>query len=121
MPLTQRDIRTFFSSSYCAFEADADNAIDVDDVTRGAWEEHGAFEQLGTKFFEGLYFDQMNSEEYREVLRFMADHLDDWVTKDEIKSGVTLKPSTLNNALTALKKRRLILSQPRQQGTYTRT
>jgi hypothetical protein len=88
--------------AYCAFEADKDDNIDRDDVLNGAWAEHGAFEQLGTRYFEGLYFDQINSDEYREVLRFMAERLDDWVTKSEIRAAIKTKESTLNNALRAL-------------------
>jgi len=104
--------------SYCAFEADEDNNIDREDVLKGAWEEHGAFEQLGTKYFEGLYFEQISSDEYREVLRFMADRLDEWVTKKEIRAAITIKESTLNNALRALTQRRIIRPRTGYPGTY---
>jgi hypothetical protein len=104
--------------AFCAFAADTDNEIDREDVRTGAWAEHGAFDQLGTKYFEGLYFDQINSNDYRQVLRFMAGHLDGWVSKEEIRRAVHLKESTLNNALRALKNRRIILPQPGQQGLF---
>jgi hypothetical protein len=104
--------------SYCAFEADTDDSIDREDVLRGAWAEHGAFEQLGTKYFEGLYFEQINSNEYREVLRIMAEQLDGWVTKSQIRAALKIKESTLNNALRALTQRRIILTRPGHQGTY---
>ncbi len=104
--------------AYCAFEADKDREIDRADVLEGAWGEHGAFEQLGTKYFEGLFFDQINSDDYRQVLRFMAERLDEWVSKEEIRKSVSLKETTLSNALQALKKRRIILPKPGQQGTY---
>jgi hypothetical protein len=104
--------------SYCAFEADEDDNIDRDDVLNGAWAEHGAFEQLGAKYFEGLYFEQINSEEYRQVLRFMANRLDDWVTKKEIRESISIKESTLNNALRALTQRRIILPRQGHSGTY---
>jgi predicted AAA+ superfamily ATPase len=103
---------------YCAFAADTDNEIDREDVPRGAWAEHGAFDQLGTKYFEGLYFEQINSNDYRQVLRFMAERLDGWVSKEEIRRAVHLKESTLNNALQALKNRRIILPQPGQPGSF---
>jgi hypothetical protein len=104
--------------AYCAFEADEDNTIDRRDVLSGAWSEYGAFEQLGTKYFEGLYFDQIGSDDYRQVLRAMAEHFDGWVSKDQIRKPVSLKASILNNALTALKKRRIIISQPGHQGVF---
>jgi len=104
--------------SYCAFEADKDDNIDRDDVLNGAWAEHGAFEQLGTKYFEGLYFEQINSDEYRQVLRFMAERLDEWVTKKEIRKAISIKEPTLNNALRALKQRRIILPHVGHPGSY---
>ena len=104
--------------SYCAFEADKDYNIDREDVLRGAWTEHGAFEQLGTKYFEGLYFEQINSDEYREVLRFMAGQLDGWVTKSQVRAALKIKESTLTNALRTLSQRRIILPRPGYQATY---
>jgi hypothetical protein len=104
--------------AYSAFDADEDNAITLDDVMKGAWGENGAFAQLGVKYFEDLYFAQIGSDEYRQVLRAMAEHLDHWVSKEQIRSAVSLKNTTLANALTALKKRRIILPMPGQQGMY---
>jgi hypothetical protein len=104
--------------AYCAFEADGDNEIDVGDVTTGAWGEHGAFEQLGTKYFQGLYFDKIGSDEYRSVLRYMSGHSDDWVSKEEIRSQSNLKESTLSNAIKALLDRQIILPQPGKRGMY---
>ena len=73
---------------------------------------------LGTKYFEGLYFEQINSDEYREVLRFMAGQLDGWVTKSQVRAALKIKESTLTNALRALSQRRIILPRPGYQGTY---
>jgi hypothetical protein len=104
--------------AYCAFEADTDNSIDTDDVTRGAWGEHGAFEQLGTKYFEGMYFDRIKSDDYRQVLKCMAEKLDGWVSKDDIRAKTNLKPTILNNAVKALVDRHIILPQPGKRGMY---
>lgn len=104
--------------AYSAFEADSDDEITVDDVNAGAWGEHGAFEQLGTKYFEGLYFDRIGSDDYRQVLRFMAERLDGWVSKDEIREHSNLRPSILNNAIKALLDRHIILPQPGKRGMY---
>jgi hypothetical protein len=104
--------------AYCAFEADTDNVIDPDDVSLGAWGEHGAFEQLGTKYFQGLYFDRIGSDDYRGVLQCMAEHSDDWVSKEEIRKHSKLKESTLSNAIKALLDRHIILPQPGKRGLY---
>ena len=85
----------------------------------GALGEHGAFQQLGTKYFEDLYFDRIGSDDYRQVLHVMSQHLDAWVSKEEIRSkSPNLKATTLNNALKALTSRRIILAQQGKRGSY---
>lgn len=104
--------------AYSAFEEDKDNNIDDKDIFQGAKKEGGAFHQLGTKYFSDLYFEQIGSNEYREVLKLMAGHLDDWVTRDEIRNNLNLKESTLNNALNALKQRNIIVAKEGEKGIY---
>ena len=107
--------------AYSAFEADQDGNIDEADVKYGAWHEHGAFEQLGTKYFGGLYFEKIGSHHYRQVLQAMSKHLDGWVSKEEIRQITKLKETTtLGNALKALLDRHIILAQPGQRGVYRR-
>jgi len=90
--------------AHSAFDANTDNVIDHKDVLSGAVRENGAFQQLGLKYYQELYFDQIGSDEYRDVLRVMSDHLDEWVSKEDIRKAITIKESTLNNAIAALKK-----------------
>lgn len=105
--------------AYCAFDADEDNNIDAYDVQKGAYGETGAIKQLGLKYFEKQYFEQIGSDEYRQVLRVMAKHFDSWVAKAEIrKEAAQIKASTLDNALAALKSRGIILAKPGKKGTY---
>jgi hypothetical protein len=105
--------------AYCAFDADDDNNIDIEDVQKGAYGETGALRQLGLKYFEKQFFDQIGSEEYRQVLRVMAKHFDAWVAKADIRKEATgIKSSTLDNALAALKSRGVILAKPGTKGTY---
>ena len=104
--------------AYCAFDFDQDNVIDEEDVRSGAFMKHGAFYQLGVKYFQGQYFDQIGSDEYRKVLRAMAEHLDGWVTKSQIRQAVDLKATTLNNAILALKDRNIIVAKPGKKGEY---
>lgn len=105
--------------AYCAFDADSDNNIDNDDLYNGSYAENGALGQLGLKYFEKQYFNQIWSDEYRQVLRVMAQHFDSWVTKSEIrKEAPRLKASTLDNALSALKTRGIIVPKKGTKGTY---
>jgi AAA ATPase-like protein len=106
--------------AYCAFESDTDNLIDLDDVVKGAYnKDSGALRQLGLKYFEKQYFDQIGSDEYRQVLRAMAKQFDNWVTKAEIRKEISqIKASTLDNALTALKARGIIVAKAGSKGVY---
>ncbi len=104
--------------AHSSFEADTDDTIDQDDVLAGAFGENGALHQLGLKYFEELYFDQIGSDEYREVLRTMSDELDGWVTKEQLRSKTGLKAHTVNNAVVALKKRSIIVAKPGKTGVY---
>ena len=103
---------------YSAFDVDTDDNIDLNDVFVGAFGENGAFHQLGIKYFKDLYFEQINSEEYREVLRAMAKSVDGWVTKDQIRKETGLRETTLGNAIAALKSRNIILAQEGKKGVY---
>jgi len=105
--------------AYSAFEWDKDNNIDSDDVINGAYGETGALKQLGLKYFEKQYFDQIGSDEYREVLCVMAPNFDNWITKAEIRrEAPQLKAYTLDNALNALKSRGIIVAKRGTRGTY---
>jgi hypothetical protein len=104
---------------YSAFNHDTDNEIDIKDVNASALHpEKGAIQQLGLKYFHELYFDQISSDEYRDVLRAMSEKLDGWVKKSEIRKTVNIKESTLTNAIAALKKRHIILLKPGVAATY---
>lgn len=105
--------------AYCAFNEDTDNVIDMNDVREGALNtEKGAIQQLGLKYFQDLYFEQIGSDEYREVLRAMAENLDEWVSKADLRKAVRVKASTLDNAISALRKRHIILDKPGTAGVY---
>lgn len=103
---------------YYAFEEDTDNEIDQQDVVKGAFKENGALEQLGHKYFNDLYFSQIGSDDYRKVLNAMAEYLDNWVDRDKIKEKLDIKDHTLNNAINALKKKNIIIPNPRQKGEF---
>ncbi|MCA1400036.1 ATP-binding protein [Bradyrhizobium sp. BRP56] len=104
--------------AHCAFATDSDNNISVTDVLSGTFSEHGALNQLGRKYFADLYIDQIGSEDYRRVLIAMADHMDDWVGRQTIINSSGVKESIVNNALSALRERKIILSNPRARGEY---
>jgi hypothetical protein len=104
--------------AFSAFAADEDGIIDVEDVKEGAFGRRGAMELIGDRYYRDAYYNKIQKENYRQVLRIMADKLDDWVTKPEIKSKFKGKESTLDNALFALRDRQIILAKEGERGVY---
>jgi hypothetical protein len=105
-----------FGSS--AFAADVDGLIDEEDVWSGALSERGALELIGDRYYRDDFYRRIQQDSYREVLQVMSDHLDSWVSKDEIRKGFKGGGSTLDNALKALRERDIIQSKEGQRGVY---
>jgi hypothetical protein len=104
--------------AFKAFENDNDWTICVEDVKGGAFGSFGALKLLGDKYFNDLYFTQINSNEYRRVLQAMATFSDSWVNREKIRKEINIKETTLNNALQALKTRNIIIANHSQQGEF---
>jgi hypothetical protein len=102
---------------FFAYDADKDYLITVEDVQEGAWKEHGAYSQLGMKYFHRLYMGKIGSDDYRRVLQSMAVYGDKWVTKAQIRKDTGLKETTLSNAMSALLNRQIIHQEGRK-GYY---
>ena len=104
--------------AYCAFEEDTDNLITLKDVIGGLGGEHGALTQLGIKFFENMYTVEICSDDYRTVLQVIAEHSPKSVQRKTILGESGLKKYTVDNALTALKKRGSVIAVSGQKGLY---
>jgi len=105
--------------AYSAFEQDTDNKIDVPDVLEGANKENGALDQLGEKYFQQMYYEKIGTNEYRAVLRAMAQATGEgWITKAQIREATGLKETTLGNALHILKEREIIAAKLGEKGVY---
>lgn len=104
--------------AYSAFDSDTDNTISDEDVLSGAFRENGAMEQLGRKFFSDLYFNKINSDEYRKVLKTMAKFGDNWISRAQIIETSKLSDHTVSNALMALKDRNIIQASESVRGQY---
>jgi hypothetical protein len=104
--------------AYCAFDADEDFRITIEDVVEGALRENGAFHQLGVKYFQDWYFEQIRSDDYRLVLQTMSRHGDAWVAKEQIRRECKISEGQLTNALSALKKRHIIIPRDGARGEY---
>ncbi len=105
-----------FASS--AFDANDDGMIDEKDVEDGARAPKGAFYQLGVKYFEHLYWDQIASDHYRAVLHAMSQNGTSWVSKKSIREATRIKESILTNALKALVTRNILVTRAGKRGEY---
>jgi hypothetical protein len=103
---------------YSAFAFDTDNKIDHEDVFKGALVKGGAMELIGERYYRDDFYNKIQAESYRQVLRIMADNLDGWVSKKDIRSKFKGEDSTLNNAIKALRDRHVILSKEGEAGVY---
>ncbi len=103
---------------FSAFQADIDNNIDRADVAKGAFGDGGALEQIGDRYYRNDFFNRIQKDSYRQVLRIMADRLDGWITKTEIRKRFKGNDAVLSNALKALRDRHIILSKAGEKGVY---
>ncbi|MEQ8853610.1 AAA family ATPase [Gimesia sp.] len=104
--------------AYAAFDADTDNHITIGDLNEGVYRENGALAQLGKKYFENMYLDQIGSDDYRKVLQVMSEYMDNFVTKATLREETGLKNYTLSNAISALTKRNIVVAKKGQKGEY---
>jgi len=103
---------------YCAFAADTDNAIDEADVIAGAFRPRGGLDLIGDQYYRDNFYNKIQKDSYRQVLRIMADRLDGWITKAEIRQRFKGKPTTLDNAIHALRERHIIVPKEGEKGVY---
>tara|TARA_R110001583_G_scaffold103641_1_gene250891 strand:+ start:117 stop:1355 length:1239 start_codon:yes stop_codon:yes gene_type:complete len=104
--------------AYSAFEANTDGEISADDVLGGAFEQGGAIDAIGSRYYASQYHEQIKSDEYREVLSIMAENLNSWIKKSEIREKFSGKDQTLSDALKALTSRKIILRNSSKLGEY---
>lgn len=103
---------------YCAFAKDSDGVIDKADAAAGAFGKRGALELIGDRYYRDDFYNKIQQDAYRQVLRIMADSLDGWISKDDIRKRFRGKSSTLSNALKALRDRHIVLSKEGTPGVY---
>lgn len=104
--------------AYSAYEYNTDGEITVDDVSQGAFNAGGALDAIGSRYYQSAYHEQIKSDEYREVLTIMAENLNSWIKKSEIRDKFSGEDQTLTDALKALTSRKIILKNPSKMGEY---
>jgi AAA ATPase-like protein len=104
--------------AYSAFEANTDGEIGKEDVANGAFKVGGALDAIGSRYYQSAYNEQIKSDEYRQVLEIMADNMNSWIKKSEIREKFSGNDQTLTDALKALTTRKIILKNPSKIGEY---
>lgn len=104
--------------AYSAFARDDDGVINASDVQEGATGGSGAYERLGERYFNELFYEQVQSDSYRQMLRFMSNSGTNWVKKEAIRQGTKLSPSIVTNGINALTSRELIIPRTGMRGQY---
>jgi hypothetical protein len=77
-----------------------------------------ALDLIGDRYYRNDFYNKIQPDSYRQVLRIMAEYLDGSVARAKIKSKFKGKDTTLNNALRALRDRHIILSKEGAKGIY---
>ena len=103
---------------YSAFAADTNDIIEVPDLTLGAFNKGGALDLIGDRYYRDDFYNKVQSEAYRNVLRIMADHGKEWIMKDTIRASLKGKETTLTNAIKALLDRKIIVAREGVAGVY---
>lgn len=103
---------------YSAFAPDVDLVIDGDDVKKGAFGPQGAMEKIGDRYYRDDFYNKIQKDSYRQVLRIMAENENRWVSKKDIRSKFRGKETTLDNAIHALRERQIILVKEGVRGMY---
>ncbi len=102
---------------YSSFNVDTDNIIDTDDVNAGVIGENGALELIGERYYKNNFYTQIGKNS-RSVLRIMSVKLNEWVTRQYIKSKFKGKDSTMDTAIKSLCDKNIIISKEGHRGIY---
>ena len=105
--------------AFNSYEFDTDNVIDVKDVMNAIFNVNGALDQLSAKYFYDIYTDEINSDDYRKILKSIANFdKNSWASKKTIYIDTGVKEKIIANALRMFSRKEIIVSNPRIKGEY---
>jgi len=104
--------------AHSAFEENSDGEISDGDVLAGAFDDGGAIDAIGSRYYASDFHSKIKSDEYRQVLSIMAEKMNAWIKKSEIRVKFTGADQTLTDALVALTQRNIILKNESIRGEY---
>lgn len=104
--------------AHTAFEYNTDGEISSEDVLEGAFKDGGAIDAIGSRYYASDFHSKIKSDEYRQVLGIMAESMNEWIKKSDIREKFTGLDQTLTDALAALTQRKIILKNDSVRGEY---
>ena len=104
--------------AHTAFEYNSDGEISSEDVLEGAFKDGGAIDAIGLRYYASDFHSKIKSDEYRQVLGIMAESMNEWIKKSDIRDKFTGLDQTLTDALAALTQRKIILKNDSVRGEY---
>ncbi len=104
--------------AHTAFEYNFDGEISSEDVLEGAFKDGGAIDAIGSRYYASDFHSKIKSDEYRQVLGIMAESMNEWIKKSDIRNKFTGADQTLTDALAALTQRKIILKNDSVRGEY---
>jgi len=103
---------------YSAYAADGDNRLSSADVASGAFDAGGALDQIGESYYRDDFYNKVQKESHRQVLRIMSQDLDAWVPKSKIRAKFKGTDKSLNAAIRLLRQKRIIFTKEGTPGVY---
>lgn len=105
--------------AYHSYQSDTDNVIEIEDVMNGVFKSGGALDQIGAKYLYDIFIDDINSDDYRKILKSIA-RCDGktWASKKTIFDDTNVKQSIISNALREFSKKEFLIINPKIKGEY---
>lgn len=94
------------------------NILTAKIVENAMYKKGGALDLIGRRYYSDLFYNKINVESYRQILKIMANKWNQWISKTEIRKEFTGSGSELNNGINALRKRNIILTKKGVRGVY---
>lgn len=103
---------------YSTFDLNTDDEITKETAYRAIFNQGGAIDLIGDRYYRDMYYNRIKEDSYREILQIMAEKPGQWVTRQEILARFSKTNQILDNGIKALKSRNIILSKPGIRGVY---
>jgi hypothetical protein len=101
-----------------AFEVDNDGKITHEDVELSFFNNPGTLKIIGDIYHRPIYFSEVFSAIQREVLHILAENPSDYISRKQIIAGITGNESSIDSAISGLRKKGIISTKKDQAGVY---